>query len=469
MSSRASRLGKNTLYVFIGNLGAKVIGLLMLPFYTKWLSVEDYGITDIITVYVTLLFGIVTCCIGESLFIFPKNATSDEQKRYYSSGTAFLVAMTGLYAMLFACADYVFSISGVSNSFADHIWLIYFMLVSQVVQQVSQQFTRSIDRMKVYSVTGVVYTVSTAGFAFLLIPGHGVIGFVWSIILANVTSGLYSFIFSESYKYLDLKGINKGYARKMLQYSVPLIPNGIMWWVVGAMNRPLMEHYLGFHDIGIFAVANKIPNILSMVFTVFITSWQISVLEEFGKNGYDKFYNTVFRLVYILLTGVLLAITLSSKLIISIFADSAYNDAWKYVPLLTLGVFFSNISGFAGVNFSATKESKYFFYSSVWGALAAAILNFVLIPAYGLYGACASVILSFFIMAISRICYGWKYVKIKRLIRHLLITGVTILIVISYIREVNTCITYALTLTCGVFLFFCNSDLYTMIRMRLKK
>lgn len=469
MGSRASRLGKNTLYVFIGNLGAKVIGLFMLPFYTRWLSVEDYGITDIITVYVTLLFSIVTCCIGESLFIYPKNALPDEQQRYYSSGTAFLVAMTGLYAILFSCADYVFSISDVSNSFADHIWLIYFMLVSQVVQQVSQQFTRSIDRMEVYSVTGVIYTASTAGFAFFLIPGHGVTGFVWSIILANVTSGLYSFIFSESYKYLELKSINRNYVRKMLQYSVPLIPNGIMWWVVGAMNRPLMEHYLGFHDIGIFAVANKIPNILSMVFTVFITSWQISVLEEFGKDGYDKFYNTVFRLVYILLISVLLTITLSSKLIISIFADSAYNDAWKYVPLLTLGVFFSNISGFAGVNFSATKESKYFFYSSVWGALAAVLSNFILIPIYGLYGSCMSVILSFFIMAISRICYGWKYVRIEKCLHHLFTVGVTSLIIIAYIKEMNVGIISLLTLSFFVLLFFYNKDLYKLIKLKLKK
>lgn len=48
-----SRLGKNILLVFIGNVGSKLIGLLMLPFYTRWLSVEDYGVTDVISVYVS--------------------------------------------------------------------------------------------------------------------------------------------------------------------------------------------------------------------------------------------------------------------------------------------------------------------------------------------------------------------------------------------------------------------------------
>lgn len=99
---RYSRLGKNTLLVFIGNAGAKLIGLLMLPFYTRWLSVADYGVTDIITIYVTFLMSIVTCCIAESIFIFPKDAETEQQKRYFSSGIAFLSVSFCVTALCFA-------------------------------------------------------------------------------------------------------------------------------------------------------------------------------------------------------------------------------------------------------------------------------------------------------------------------------------------------------------------------------
>lgn len=80
-----SRLGKNTILVFMGNAGSKLIGLVMLPFYTRWLSVEDYVLTDILSVYTTLLIGMVSCCIGESLFIFPKNVDDKEKKAYFST------------------------------------------------------------------------------------------------------------------------------------------------------------------------------------------------------------------------------------------------------------------------------------------------------------------------------------------------------------------------------------------------
>lgn len=42
---------------------------------------------------------------------------------------------------------------------------------------------------------------------------------------------------------------------------MPLVPNNIMWWLVSALNRPVMEIYLGMEAIGLFAVANKFPSV----------------------------------------------------------------------------------------------------------------------------------------------------------------------------------------------------------------
>jgi O-antigen/teichoic acid export membrane protein len=219
----------------------------------------------------------------------------------------------------------------------------------------------------------------------------------------------------------------------MLKYSVPLIPNGMMWWLVGAFNRPLMEKYLGMHAVGIFAVANKFPGILSLIFSIFGVSWQISVMEEFGKTGYTYFFNTVFRIV---ITGSFLlffVIAFCSRLIISIFTTADFYEASRYVSVLTLGTILSNISGLAGSNFSATRESKYFFYSSILGAVFSVIGNLLLIPKLGIMGASIVVPLSFMTMAVSRIVYGWRHVQIQNIALYLvmlLIASGTIVIML---------------------------------------
>ena len=69
------RLGKNTLLMFLGNIGSKSLSFLMLPFYTSFLSVADYGTVDLIQVYVQLLVGLCTCTLTEAIFVFPKGQT----------------------------------------------------------------------------------------------------------------------------------------------------------------------------------------------------------------------------------------------------------------------------------------------------------------------------------------------------------------------------------------------------------
>lgn len=396
-------------------MGSKLILLVLLPFYTKWLSVEQYGVTDIVTVYVTLLLGVVTFSIDAALFVFPKGKSLLEQKTFFSTGIFFSLFSIVFLAIVFFIIDFFSSSSSFSNTFVDNIWFIFIMLVSQVSLQTIQQFCRSIDKMVIYSLTGFLCTIFIAIFAFILVPNYGVSGYVFSITLSNLMASLFSFYASGSYRYLSFNFYDYSVLKSMLKYTIPIIPNGVMWWIVNALNRPLLESNLGLHSLGIYAVANKFPSILSMIFTVFLTSWQISVLEEFGKNDFHLFFNKIFRGITILLLLVLLSIVFCSKLLVSCFADAEFIEAWKYIPFLTFGVFFSNISGFLGAVFSATKESKYLLYSTLGGAAVAVFLNFLLIPFYGLFGSALSIILSFIVVSVIRSYFSWKYSPIYRL------------------------------------------------------
>lgn len=467
--SRYARLGKNTVLVFIGNAGSKVISLLMLPFYTRWLSVEDYGTTDIITVYTLLLMGLVTACITDAIFIFPKGQIQERQKSYFSSGMAFVVLALIITALLFKVAYAIFIYNGSPNTFTENLWSIYGLLAAMVLQSYVQQFVRSIDKMKVYSITGIVTTCCTALYSFFFIPSLGVIGFVLAMIFAYLSAAVYSFFASDAYKHLAIKSVAKEPCLEMLRYSIPLIPNDIMWWFVTALNRPLMESYLGMHSVGIYAVAGKLPGILSMMFAIFTTSWQISVLEEYGKEGYSHFFNKTFRVLMVGLMFLFFGITICSKLIISIFAAEPFFDAWRYVPVLTLGVVFSCIGGFAGSNFAATRESKYYFYSSVWGAITAIAMNFLLIPYLGMMGAAISSLLSFVIISASRIAYGWKYVKIQNLVRHFFMVTLGILLILVFLNIQANPLRYFLITVLFLILIAVNYDLRKDIMLAYSK
>ena len=155
--------------VFLGSAGAKLMSLFMLPFYTRWLTLADYGSVDLIGIYSGLLLGIVSCTIFDALFIFPKDQPYEKKREYFSSGIGFaLMTITGM-----ALICWLVRTLGKANEWHgfvfEYLWLIFGLLAISYVQQVTQQFIRSLDKMLVYSMTGIIQTATSILFSFLLI------------------------------------------------------------------------------------------------------------------------------------------------------------------------------------------------------------------------------------------------------------------------------------------------------------
>ena len=388
------RLGKNTLLMFLGNIGSKSLSFLMLPFYTSFLSVVDYGTVDLIQVYVQLLVGLCTCTLTEAIFVFPKGQTFAMQQTYFTSGLLFSAGALALTGVLFAVVVLVLRTISYEGIFTEYNLCIFLMLCATFFQSYTQHLARSIERVNVYVVSGVVLTLTIVLTSLVTLPLWGLHGYVYSIIVSYFAAALYSVAAAREHTYFSLARLSWPRLREMLRYSIPMMPNGIMWWVSSSMNRPILEHYSGIEAIGIFAVANKFPLLISMLYTVFTYSWQISILEEFGKPGYREFYNKVFRVQFLVFVLFVLGITFFCHPLIKLMTTTDYYEAGQYVPILSLAV---------GTNFSATKESRYYFTTSFWSGLLCLVLNFLLIPLCGIWGVIVSLLLSNILMFCLRI------------------------------------------------------------------
>lgn len=435
-----ARLGKNVFWMFIGNMGSKILTFLMLPFYTSHLSVGDYGTVDLIQVYVTLLTGLVTCCLTEAIFVFPKGQSLLKQRNYFTSGLVFSLSALLLTGGIFVFLLIVLHKLSYDGIFVKYNTYIFLIICVTFLQSYTQQFARSIDKIKVYVSSGVVLTLTTVLTSLIFLPLWGVEGYIYSLILSYLVAAIYTIVVGKEYLFFSLKCLSKQRLDEMLKYSIPMIPNSIMWWVLSTLNRPLLEYYSGIDAVGILAVANKFPMVMSVIYSVFAYSWQISVLEEFKNMGYKNFYNRVFRLLFFVLICFLLVITLFGRSLVKLMAESSYYDAWQYIAVLSLAVIFSNLSGFIGTNFIATKESKYYFSTSVWGGLLCLTLNFLLIPIWNIWGAVISILLSNLLMLLLRAKITWKYTPIYNCRLYLL----TLLGVIGYMGinqiEDNLCL-----------------------------
>ena len=469
MESRTKRLGVNTILVFLGKAGSSLIGLLMLPFYTHWLTPADYGTTDLVFTYTSILVSVLSCCMADSLFIYAKGASEDDRKKYYSTGLLFLIVSSIIFVvvtLVVRMIGYRFDIDGV---IFEHAWFILAITVCNALQLYTQAFTQAIDKMKVFTLTGIVFTISIALSSFVLLPTMGLTGYLWSYVFANVVSSVFSLVMSKSYRYLSAGDIDKSKCRELLIYGIPIIPNTIMWWLVSGINRPIMETSLGLAAVGLFAVANKIPAVISMLCGIFNTAWSITMLEEYGKMDFNEFFNKIVKSIFFILVLAGVFISIFSREIITIFAAKEYIEAWKYVPFLVFSVLLQNLSGLIGGIFSAQKKSKYFFYSSIWGAGTSLIFTYLLISKMGMNGVCLAMIISFLSMIVSRLRYAWKVIDRFNIKYYLVISVLYIglaVVVVSTLTPIVKCITYLAILA---LMLIASKDILLYIKPLLKR
>lgn len=214
----------------------------------------------------------------------------------------------------------------------------------------------------------------------------------------------------------------------MLSYSIPLIPNTLMWWIMNASDRYAIVLFMGVSANGIYAIANKIPTVLNLLYSIFSQAWQLSAIEESESKDKSKFYTDVFNVFSIIMIIGTSAIIVVIRPFVELVLSIEYITAWRYVPLLLLAVVFTSYSSFLGTNYIAMKDTKGVFRTSLIGGILNIVLNFTLIPIIGLNGAAFATMISFFIVWIIRIYDARKFVTIKLNIKELILSFLIILI-----------------------------------------
>lgn len=206
MDNRYKRLGLNSVLVFIGKAGSSLVALLMLPLYTSWLSTDEFGSADLINIYATILVSILSCSIASSIFVIPNKVYKEKCISYYSTGLFFIFFVSVLSILTF----YIFwFLSNSSGFIACNGWMIIMLTLSMIYQTYTQQFTRTIDKMRIFSAVGIVQSLSTAILAIVIIPKFGFNGYILSLIISNLLAAIFAFVFSGSYHFIDINSISK--------------------------------------------------------------------------------------------------------------------------------------------------------------------------------------------------------------------------------------------------------------------
>lgn len=465
---RYKRLGVNTIFTFIGNIGPQFVSFLLVPFYTYWLTKEDFGIQDIILTYIVFAIPYLSLGLYEAVFLFPKDKSIEEQRIYFTTAINAITIVIAIIVSVWMILPSSVHEAVLPGRMRDYELYLIIALITGPYQRIIQYFARGIDKMKVYSITGVVHALIVLVISLTAVPHYGLVGFFVSFLSAQIVSSIYTFIGIKGWRYYRISDTGRSTLNTMLKYSLPLVPNATMWWVVNSINRPIMLNTVGLEEVGIYSVAGKFPSIINILYSVFFSALQISVIEEFGKKNYSSFYNNVFRIIFICLLLVVFFFELFGDYVFRILVDEKFYIAAYYVPVLCFGAVIASLSTYVGTTFTVLKKTIIFLYSSLLAAVVAVISNFILIPKFGLIGACMAICISQLSMFLYRWYKSYKYVNFEDMKRLALITAVVIISLLVYYLMKVTIVKYILlVMTLIAFILF-NSDVLKQLVERIK-
>ena len=430
--NKKKQLAKNTIIIFFGKVCTQFISFFLLPLYTAYLTTSEYGIVDLIQTYVTLLVPIITLELEMSIFrwLIDSREKEQETKKLISNNFFVLLVSLSIFSLLFIIV-----------TFFTNIPFKFVILIDIIVCVLSGNFlqiSRGLGKITDFSISCILTGLTTviSNIILITILHMQAEGMIISMAIANGVCALYLFIRLKLYKMINLSVVDLKLLKEMYKYSIPLVPNGISWWIVNVSDRSIISIALGASFNGLYAISNKFPTIISSLTGIFNLSWSESASLHINSKDRDEFFsditNTVIKLFSYLGVGMIACM----PFVFPIMINSKYNNAYLYIPPLVIGTVFNVAICLYSQIYLAKKMSKQVATTTIIGAVVNILINIVFIKYIGLYAAAISTMISYIIMAVYRHIDLKKYMNIK-IEKYLLIKSLIVYIFAITLYYVN--------------------------------
>lgn len=402
---RGKELAKNTTIIFVGRFFTQFLSFLLLPLYTRLLNTEEYGTVDLIITYISLIVPCVTLELSSALYRFLLDCRDDkDEKSGIVSFVLFVVTViTVIFCVLFSFIACYFGFK--------YTFYCVLLIVASTYSNVALQLIRGFGNYVAYSITSVIIGGLTVALnvVFLVWMNTGATGMLISISIANIVGVGFAFINCRIWEYIDISSIHKKIALPLLKYSIPLIPNSVIWWIINVSDRTLITVFLGAAANGIYAISTKFPSLIMTIYSVFNLSWQETVSLHINDIDGELFINNTFNKLIEFFASFTIGMISVMWFVFPTMINSQYINALKYVPILAIGSFFNVFVGMIGALYVGIKRTSAIATTSIAAGIINFLINICFIKQWGIYAATISTMIAFLVMTIYRVISVKKY------------------------------------------------------------
>ncbi len=230
---------------------------------------------------------------------------------------------------------------------------------------------------------------------FIIAAQEGAVGYLKGrLIGASLLLPVYLYI---GYRIINFK-FQFSILKECLLFSLPLIPTIMCAWILNLSDRIFIERYFSLEEVGIYSLGYKIAGLVLITSGAFNMAYSpvfFKLVNSDDQSQVKRILDKYNHVYLIAITVMSFCIAFFAKEVIMLAFDSKYVSAHLFVGLISFSYLFSQAAGITGMYFKQSKKMKESMIIAILLAGTNIILNFLLIPVFGAYGAAYATILSF--------------------------------------------------------------------------
>ena len=415
------RLGKHSVIYGLGGLVSRILAVILLPLYTRYLTPSDYGKVETLIALTTVIGIVLRMGISSAFFRFYFDSPEPAARRlvlrtsfWFTMGMATLGLAVGL-ALSGEISQRLFGSSDSSELVMAAFVGLWAGMNYEQLTSLFRVEERSVAFVSA-SLTNILVTVG-ATLLLVVVLDKGPIG----VIVGNFTGTLlvYAILIGYRREQLGLQ-FDRHLLREMNRFGIPLVPTALFLWITNFSDRLFLVHLADTTEVGLYSVGVRIASALVLLLTAFRLAWPAFAYSIEDDAAARRAYAYVLTYLVLVTTWVATALALLSPWIVRwITSKPSYEEASRVVgPLAFSTVAFA---GYLVVAIGVGRARRTQFNWVVTGAAAIVniALNLILIPPYGMMGAAIATIAAYTTMFLGMawwsqqiypVAYQWRRV-----------------------------------------------------------
>jgi O-antigen/teichoic acid export membrane protein len=400
-----ARLASDSVVYGLGGMANQAVAIILVPIYARQLGAEGVGVAGVLNSTISLALMFVGLALPQAFFRwYLREAVTDHDRARVlgtTLGVRLAASLAGFALVLVASIPITGALYG-----GEH--LLVFALAAPIVMfdsfnAIPLSFLRAERKPRDYVAISVSRAVlgTILILSFVVVTRLGVAGVALGGAIAAAASAVIGTWALARAGALRLM-LDWSLARSMIGFALPLVPAAMAGWVLNLSDRPLLQAMTGDRGlVGVYTMGYTGGLIINaLAIQPFTLAWGAAFWEVSRRDDAARVFARALTWFLAIAAGAALLLSGLGTDALRLLVGAQFEESRFIVPFSAFAYVLYGAYTVGASGLSVVGRSGIIAITMGIAALATLVLNILLIPVIGMFGAALSTLLGYLLLAI---------------------------------------------------------------------